>query len=85
MPEKNSLERMLSVEIMEGSCTYCDSGRANTPDEWAEAVDNCNNCKMDLMAQGRWTGYGLYSFQRIVKMFPEKNAIWNKIAEEFEY
>lgn len=76
-----SIQNLLAKRAEKRHCINCQSTKAKNPDEWAKMIDGCNNCKVDIQMKGEWTGSGLYSFQRIVKMFPKYDIIWDKMAK----
>ena len=37
-------------------CSFCGASADDTPEEAAAAMENCNNCQIDVKLKGQWTG-----------------------------
>ena len=56
-------------------CGYCETDPKNP--SWMELpkLFECHSCQWDLMAEGKWTGYGWQYLSALIKKYPDDTKL----------
>ncbi len=71
--------KFLSVPFATNICSFCLAGEgAFTVDSVVTAIAGCNNCKVDIVGGGTWSGNGINALRRAYSRYPNDKR-WGNI------
>jgi len=69
------LEKILDkYTLLQGDCPYCNCGNAQSIDEWIKSVESCQNCTVDIMSHGLWTGCVPSSLKKLASLLTDEKS-----------